>query len=219
MIKNGTYVVFIDLDKTLLTVNSGKILVLESHNRGILSTLNLVKAIVLSVVYKLRLKNSIKVTKLMVKWLKGVSETTVETISKELVQQKLANSIRNSLIHEIKYHKANGAHIVLLSAALPYICEPLAIFLGIDGVICSKMEVSQGVFTGKPLGEICMGKEKDVQIRKYCIANSYSLKDSYSYGDSYTDRFALQVSGNPICVSPDRRLRKLAKIKKWKILK
>ncbi len=37
-------------------------------------------------------------------------------------------------------------------------------------------------------------------------------------GELFFDRFVMELVGNPICVAPDRRLRKLSKIKKWLIL-
>jgi len=218
MAKNGSYIAFFDLDKTLLTINSSKPLILASYKNGLLNTRSLAKAIILSIIYKLRLKNPVKITGLMAKWLKGIPETSVEELSKKLVQQKLIYRLRPSIVQEIERHKKQGALTVILSAALPYVCNPIAHHLGMDDVICSTMEIVQGVFTGKPEGKICIDREKEIRIRQYCLDNSYSLQETYCYGDSYSDRFVLEAAGNPICVAPDQRLRKLSKIKKWSLM-
>ena len=218
MTKNGKYIVILDLDKTLLSINSGKTLTLESYKSGLLSTINLTKAIILSTIYKLRLKNPVRITELMVKWLKGVPESSVKELTKQLVKQMLIPAIRPSIIKEIELHKKQGAHIVLLSAALQYVCKPIANYLKIDAIICSSMEIVNGVFTGKPQGQICMEKEKAIQIRKYCFNNSYNLKEAYCYADSFSDRFVMEISGNPICVAPDKKLRKLSEINSWRVI-
>jgi len=213
--ENDTYVVFFDLDKTLLTINSGSELVWAAYKKGLMSSFDLLKAVLLGILYKLRLKNPLKAAESMAKWLKGSSETAIIDLSKLLVEEKLIQMIRPKMIHEINRHKNNGAKLVILSAALPYICKPIAIHLGINDVICSAMETVNDVFTGKPAGQICLGKEKKYRARQYCIDKSFNLQKAYSYGDSYSDRFVLQSTGNPICVAPDRNLRKLSKQKNW----
>ncbi|MCK5774930.1 MAG: HAD-IB family hydrolase [Bacteroidales bacterium] len=215
MSSKENYIVFIDLDKTLLTVNSGKVLAWAAYKEGLLSNRNLIKAISLSLIYKLHLINSVKTTVLMVEWLKGLSETAVENFAKKVTEQKLINLIRPSMIEEINKHKKQKARIIILSAALPYICQPLANHLNLDGVICSTMEIDQGLFTGKPQGKMCMEEEKAVRIREYCQKNNFNLQDAYCYGDSYSDRFVLDIVGNPVCVNPDNRLDKLAIAKAW----
>jgi len=218
MKQKGAYIVFIDLDKTLLITNSGKVLAWAAYKQGLLSTPNLIKAISLSVIYKMQLLGTVKITELMVKWLKGISEKKVEAFGNLLVNQTLVNMMRPSMLKEIEKHKKQAAHIVLLSAALPYICQPLSEYLKLNDVICSAMEIKEGNFTGRPLGKMCIEEEKEVRARQYCWDHSYQLSEAYYYGDSYSDRFILKEVGNPVCVAPDKRLHKLSVMKKWTLM-
>jgi len=215
MTSEEKYIVFFDLDKTLLTVNSGKVLAWAAYKEGLLSNRNLIRAIFLSIIYKLHFIKSVRTTVLMVKWLKGVSEVSVQSFAEKLVKQKLIDLIRPSMIEEINKHKKQKARIIILSAALPYICQPLASYLNLNGVICSTMEIEQGLFTGRPNGKMCMEEEKTIRVREYCEKNAFDLQDAYYYGDSYSDRFVLKIVGKPICVSPDKKLYKLAMTKNW----
>ena len=217
MTQEKRYAVFIDLDRTLLTINSSIPLILMSYKRGLMKTPALLKAVWLSIIYKLRLKNAIDATNAMAFWLKGVPETTVAEISKQLVEEKLIPRLRPSMLQEIEQHRAHGARLVILSASLPYTCEPLAQQLKIDDMICSTMDVKKGLFTGK--GNICIEKEKEIRMREYCRNTSIALKDVYAYGDSYSDRFVLKTCGHPVAVSPDKRLRTLARRYQWNIIK
>lgn len=213
------YVVFFDLDKTLLSVNSSVPLILAAYKKRLLKTSSLLHAIILSVIYKMRLGNTKKITESMASWLKGIPESTVIELSKQLVEKRLIHKIRPAVTEEINRHKAKGARLVILSASMPYTCKPIATHLKIDEVICSSMEVVEGIFTGRPQGNICIEQEKEIRLRAYCHDSAFNLKDAYCYGDSYSDRFIMKICGYPVCVYPDSRLRKLAETRNWLLLK
>ena len=215
----GEYVVFFDMDKTLLSVNSSVPLIISAYKKGLLRTSSLLKATLLSIIYKLHLGNTRDITKSMALWLKGIPESTVIELSEQLVKVNLIHKIRPSIKKEIEQHMAKGARLVILSASLPYTCFPIARHLKIDDVICSSMEIIDGIFTGKPKGEICIGHEKEIRMQNYCSQFRFKLEEAYCYGDSYSDRFIMEKCGNPVCVNPEGRLRKLADAKKWRLLK
>ena len=52
----------------------------------------------------------------------------------------------------------------------------------------------------------------------YCDKNIYSASDAWYYGDSISDLTALKAVGNPVCVNPDKKLKKEALKRVWKIL-
>ncbi len=218
MKQNKTYVVFVDLDKTLLTINSGKELVLTAYKKKYMSKIDFAKAIIISLLFKFNLTTELRITMLMAKCLKGISETKLEELANFVVETKLIKNLRQSVINEIEFHKKQGAKIVILSAALPYICNPIAKHLHLDDVICSGMETLNNVFTGNPIGQICIGEEKEVRARQYCLDNSFELQEAYCYGDSYSDRFILSEVGNPVCVETDKGLMKLAKKVGWQVM-
>jgi HAD superfamily hydrolase (TIGR01490 family) len=212
------YIVFVDLDKTLLISNSGKALVLAAYKNGLLTRRTLIKAFLLSLFFKAGVISSEQISWRMVTWLRGVSESAVEALAGQVVETDLLPMLRPAMIRDIEQHRRRGARIVLLSAAVPYICRPLAGHLKLDDVICSAMETQEGIFTGKTDGAICMEEEKEHRLRQYCRDNTYDLQSAYCYGDSYDDRFALAAVGNPVCVDPDKKLRRLCSINGWSVM-
>lgn len=212
------YVVFVDLDKTILTVNSGKILVIEAYKSGVISLSILLRAIYLSLLYRLKLKNPIDSVNAMAKWLEGIEQKTMITLSDDIVDKFLIASIRSEIVEEINIHKNRGASIVLLSASLSYVCQPIANHLGMDSIICSKVAIQNGIFTGKPEGNICFGKEKEKQAQNYCAEHHYKMKEAYCYADSISDLAILSTTGHPICVAPERKLKNIAQKREWKII-
>ena len=107
---------------------------------------------------------------------------------------------------------------MILSSALTTICRQMAENLNIDDIICSGLEVKNGYMTGRPLGHLCFGEEKAVRLKRYCEIFNFSLSEAWYYGDSISDLHALSVVGNPVCVNPDKKLKKAAKRRGWKIV-
>lgn len=120
---------------------------------------------------------------------------------------------------EIKWHKEKNAKIVLLSSALTPVCREMVKNLKMDDIVCSDLEVVNGYLTGRPVGKLCFGKEKAVRLLSYCEKHNSTTSDAWYYGDSISDQAVLGSVGYPVCVNPDRMLKKVAIKRGWKILK
>ncbi len=176
------------------------------------------QAIYYSILYKFDLKDANEIVLSIMQWLKGLKEKEVNSLAREEVVPYLLELIRPEIKKEIAIHRRNHGRIVLLSSALPYLCEPLANHLQMDEVICSVLEVKNGLFTGRANRKLVFGKEKAVRMHEYCVSNGFSLDTAWYYGDAYTDRFVMQSVGNPVAVKPEIKLRWMAKKRGWRIL-
>jgi HAD superfamily hydrolase (TIGR01490 family) len=213
-----SYIAFFDLDRTLLNLNSGSVLVREAYKAGFMSTYSLLNAIYLSWLYKFHLRDTVKIISGMGKWLKGLTVNEVNSLSEEIVHDHLLGAVRPEIVAEIGFHKANNAEVVILSSVIVQICRSLGSQLGVDNQICTTMEIEDGVFTGLPSGKFCFDDEKRVRLIEYCKAGSYELSESYYYGDSIADFPALDVVGHPVCVFPDKKLTIIARKRGWRII-
>ncbi len=74
------YVAFFDLDKTILSVNSGSALVREAYRRGVMNTSDLLNAIYLSWLYKFHLRDTSLIVSGMGRWLKGATPDEVNAL-------------------------------------------------------------------------------------------------------------------------------------------
>ena len=211
------YLALFDLDRTIFSVNSGNYLVWHAFRKNLISVLSLIKGIYLAFLYRTGWRETKKILNEMTSWIKGISETELNLIAEELIKRKLLQKIRPQIYKEVEKHRHKGAHVVILSAALPVLCHPIAFHLKMDDVICSKLESYQGIFTGKPLGMICYGEEKLKRLISYCRSNNFNIAESYYYADSISDIHVLSSVGYPICIDPDRKLRNTAKKNNWLI--
>lgn len=216
--KSRTYFAFFDLDRTIIRENSGKALARYAYKHGLMTRVDLVKGLFLSLLYKLNLKDPTKIIGTMVSWVKGASVSGLKELATEVFNTHMLASIYSEVNSEIKFHQSEGAGIVILSSTILPVCQNLADYLLIDDIICSNLEVDNGIYTGRLVGPPCFGKEKAIRLIEYCNKNNINPNDSWYYGDAISDFDILNTVGNPVCVNPDKKLRKAASQRGWKIL-
>ena len=212
------YIVFFDLDKTLANSISGRSLAIAAYRKGLLSRWKILNALVLSIEYRLNLRDQLNIIDHMVSWVKGLPEKSIEDLCIEVFNKVIFPSVFKEAISEIKFHKTKNAKVVILSSALTTVCRQMSESLNLDDIVCSDLEVKDGFMTGRPLGHLCFGEEKAIRLKMYCDRYNFALEKSWYYGDSISDLHALNVVGNPACVNPDNKLKKVAERRGWKIL-
>jgi HAD superfamily hydrolase (TIGR01490 family) len=212
------YIAFFDLDQTIANSISGKSLARSAFRKGLLTYRDLAGAIFLSLLFRLKLRDPLKIIDEMVSWVKGIPENSMAELCTEVSHSLIIPSVYKQAISEIEYHKEKNARVVILSSALTTVCHEVARYLNIDDIICSELEVKEGRMTGRPVGHICFGEEKAIRLHDYCVKNNSPQTEAWYYGDSISDLPALKAAGNPVCVNPDKSLRKEAIKNNWKIL-
>jgi HAD superfamily hydrolase (TIGR01490 family) len=211
------YVAFFDLDRTLISEISGNTLVRRAWRKGILSWSDIGSVIYLYLLYKLKLRDPIKVLDYVVGRVQGKPEAELEALCSEVNREVLLPSVFREAIKEINFHKENNAEVIILSSTLNSIGRAVSESLGMDGYICSSLEAKGGYLTGRPIGQLCFGEEKLNRLTAYCKTNTMNQSDSWYYGDSIYDLSVLSSVGNQVCVNPDRELKKEALKRGWKI--
>jgi len=217
-VKNHAYIAFYDLDHTILKGNSATVLVEESRRRGVMSSAQYRHAVWLSILYKLNIGDPATMINRMLSWLNGLRESEIKSLCHEIYHAHIKLTIRREILDSFAFHRSKGAAVVLLSSATSPICEPVADHLELDAMICTHLETRDGAFTGRTLGRLVYGKEKKQRMLSFCLEQGSDASDAWYYGDSHTDRFVMEAVGNPVAVSPDRRLKKIASRQNWPIL-
>jgi HAD superfamily hydrolase (TIGR01490 family) len=217
--KEYNYIAFFDLDRTIASAISGNELTKGAYKRGLMSLRDLIRAIYLSLTYKLGITDPKKIINEMVGWVKGLPEETIEQLCSEVFREVLQPSFFPQIYNEIEYHKKHNGKLVVLSSSLIPICRYTAMYLNMDDIVCSKLEVVNGLFTGRPERPLCFGEEKAVRLKEYCEINNIKPEDCWYYGDSISDLAVLKTVGIPVCVNPDKKLLKEGRKNSWKIEK
>ena len=115
-------------------------------------------------------------------------------------------------------HRARGDFVAIVTGATRYAAEPLAEELGIDHVVCTRLDVSSaGRFTGRIEKPMCYGPGKITLARAIAERHGAKLEDATFYSDSITDLPLLEAVAKPVVVNPDARLARLARARRWPI--
>jgi putative phosphoserine phosphatase / 1-acylglycerol-3-phosphate O-acyltransferase len=149
--------------------------------------------------------------------LKRVSEAEFAAIGERVFHDRLAANVYPESRALVKAHLRKRHTVAVVSSATAYQIAPLARDLGIRHVLCTRLEVEKGRFTGRVLKPTCYGDGKAVAARDLAAAHGIDLEGSYFYSDSDEDLPLLDVVGNPRPTNPNRRLREIAVKRGWPI--
>ncbi len=213
------YVAFFDLDHTILSESSAKLYIKYMFQKGKLGLKEMITGIYVGIIYRLGVMDTEKIIKKWALKYTGKPEKEILDEVKIWFDEVVVNHFRKSILAEINCHKKNNGKVVILSAATNYICKVVQSHLTMDDTLCTELEVADGLFTGKLSGSYCFGEEKRVRAIKYCTDNNYSMENAFYYGDSLSDSYILEKVGNPVCVSPDWRLERVAEKQGWPVIK
>ena len=148
----------------------------------------------LLILYKLHLFNNSKMKEIIFSWFfKGFKLATFNQQCKSFCDKKVNSIVINSARHAIEQYKQDpNTELVIVSASIENWLIDWANEVGFDRVIATKIEVCNGVITGRLLSNNCYGEEKVTRLKEH-----YPERDKYhltSYGDSNGDRELLAYS-------------------------
>ena len=119
----------------------------------------------------------------------------VRAAGDRFAERVLRTGMRADTVARLRWHRAQGHQVVLLSASLADYLVPLGRLLGADAVLCSRLEAgADGRLTGRLEGGNCRGPEKVVRLRAWLAGRTPVL---WAYGDSSGDRELLAAADTP----------------------
>jgi HAD superfamily hydrolase (TIGR01490 family) len=115
-------------------------------------------------------------------------------------------------------HRQQGHRLVIITATNSFITRPIAQALGVDDLIATEPELSEGRYTGRVLGTPCFQAGKVTRLTAWLQTHQQSLAGSYFYSDSINDVPLLEAVDHPVAVDPDPRLRAWAQARQVPIM-
>jgi HAD superfamily hydrolase (TIGR01490 family) len=119
---------------------------------------------------------------------------------------------------ELSEHKAAGAELVLVSGSFYEILAPISRRIGADALLCTELEVKDGVYTGAMLTQVIGDGKWEVARRYLGGREDIKLEDCYAYGDHLSDVAILEKVGHPVVVGDSTSMLELASQREWRVL-
>jgi HAD superfamily hydrolase (TIGR01490 family) len=142
--------------------------------------------------YKLKLIPNHKAKQWMLSYFfKEMDEQRFLNVAKEYSLKHIDEILRSKAMEKIVWHKEQGHKVVVVSASMECWLKPWCNKNGLD-VIATKIEIKEGMVTGKFLSKNCYGIEKANKVKE-----AYNLSDYdyiYAYGDTRGDKELLELA-------------------------
>jgi len=216
--KKPVEIVVFDFDGTLIDASSPVKLISRLNRDRIMTRRSVGLSLVWGVKYKLGLRrDQIKPRRYVFASFKDFHASDANAIMKNLYHEELRNCLRPEALAALEEHRAQERHIVVVSASFEPIIRELCADLDIEDFLCTRMEISDGSYTGETLGMPPEGIEKLTQLTQW--ANDKFGVDgwivTHAYGDHHSDVHVMETAQHPIAIDPDRKLERVAKKRGW----
>jgi HAD superfamily hydrolase (TIGR01490 family) len=208
---------FFDMDHTLLAASSGTLWLQHLRRRGEVTTWQTLRALVWRLEYWVALVDIEEVTSRLGAMMAGTTEDDLRRRCDRWFREEVAGYLTPAGAAAVARHRHEGHVLAILSGSSPYASEPLARLLDIPHVLCTRLEVRDGRFTGAMQQPICYGRGKVQLAEQFAAAHAVDLDASWFYSDSYSDLPMLARVGHPVAVNPDPRLKRHARRAGWPI--
>ena len=210
---------FFDFDHTLISDDSQGMEIRTLLGKKQLRPRDLVRIALVHQLYKHHLVSSAAMVRACIRIYEGHTPREIAERNRGFHRNSIRPRYVPALCRRLAGHRQRAHICVILSASVAHLMEPAAEELGVDHLICTRLETdAAGKFTGRALGPVCVGTEKTRRAKELAKSLGADLSQAWAYSDHHADLLFLSAVGHPVAVNPTPRLDKAARKKNWEIL-
>ena len=208
---------FFDMDKTLIAENSATLYMKHRYDQGEVTTWDLAKGLGAYLRYKVGMLDLKAWTKSMMIEFQGRSEAELAAEGERLFEALVRDTVYPEAAALVAEHREKGHTVAIVSGATRFVVEPMARHLDVEHILYTRLEVEQGLLTGRVVEPICFDEGKIYWIQQLIEERGIDLARSYFYTDSVTDLPLLDLVGHPVVTNPDPMLYRTAVRRRWPV--
>ena len=208
---------FFDMDKTLISENSGSLYMKYRYQRGEVDGWDLARGLVDYLRYKAGILDIRAFTQQAMLEFRGQSERKLLREARDFVEKMVVPTVYPEAIEALRWHQKQGHIVAIVSGATKFVVRPVAEALGIKHYLYTRLEVEHGRFTGRVIDPLCFEEGKIYWLQQFIDERGIDLAKSWFYTDSVTDLPLLDLVGHPVAVNPDPFLFRAARRRHWPV--
>jgi phosphatidylglycerophosphatase C len=133
--------------------------------------------------------------------LAGKDAGALDRLGVEFAREFASRRLREDTTARLRRHRELGHTVILASASFEAYLAPLGAELGVDGVVCTRLERDADErLTGRLSGANCRGPEKARRVREWLAEAGLEGAELWAYGDSPGDAELLAAADHPVRV-------------------
>lgn len=209
---------FFDLDRTLVSFNSGLSYARYEREHGRTTYRIVAKVVGALVLYHLSLIDMERTFANMLGHFHGMPLDELDQRTREWFARDMAPRLLPGAARRLRWHRERGHPCVLLSNSSCLAAACAAEAWQLDDWIANHFELDdEQRLAGSFVSPICYGAGKIHHAEQWAAEHGADLDRSYFYSDSYSDVPMLERVGFPRVVHPDPRLFWYARRRGWRI--
>ncbi|PLW66804.1 HAD-IB family hydrolase [Pseudohalioglobus lutimaris] len=206
-----------DFDGTIISGYSATVFIREQLRRGDVSPRDFLEIVGAMTNFGMGNLGFSGMMAVNAQFMRGIEESTYYEVGEELYTKQIARRIYPESRALVDAHMAKGHTVAIISSATPYQVEPAAADLGIEHVLCTRLEVDEGQFTGAVISPTCFGQGKVDAAEDLAAQVKGNLDDAFFYSDSTDDLLLLERVGQPRALNPSDKLERVANKRSWPV--
>jgi putative phosphoserine phosphatase/1-acylglycerol-3-phosphate O-acyltransferase len=149
----------------------------------------------------------------------GRTDDDLMELGEQLFTTHVAGALHHGAWRLVRAHQNLGHTVVIATSATAMQVMPMARELGIEHVLCTRLETIDGVLTGQLDGRTLWGAGKLAAAREFARRRRVALGSSHAYANGDEDLHLLDAVGSPHPVNPGRLLARHAAERGWKAIR
>jgi HAD superfamily hydrolase (TIGR01490 family) len=210
---------FFDLDRTIIARSTGLALSRTFMRAGLIPPKTLFGSLFAGLVFQLMGADEARMERMRgraARLTAGWDAQRVRSIVDDVVEEVFSPLIYAEALELLDRHRESGRVLCIVSTSPEEVVHSLARILDVDRCISTRSRVIGGVFTGE-LEFYAFGHRKADAMHAMAAEMKIDLAASYAYSDSATDLPMLNSVGHPVCVNPDKELKRVAQQRGWPV--
>ena len=214
---NARRAALFDMDKTLVRANTGIRYARWRVRNKQMRARELARVLGWSVQYTFGVVDAEAVSRFAARTLAGIDEASFADECRGGFREDVLPLVADAARAEVEKKRREGFVLAILSGSSPYATGPLARELDTPHVLCTRLAVKDGRFTGEVVAPLAFGQGKVVLAERWAAEHGVDLSRSVFYSDSISDLPMLEHVGEARVVNPDPRLRWVARRRRWRV--
>jgi putative phosphoserine phosphatase / 1-acylglycerol-3-phosphate O-acyltransferase len=141
----------------------------------------------------------------------------LDALGERLFERELRGRIYPEMRALVEEHRRKGHVLAIATSAAPFQVAAVARELGIEHVLCTRLEERDGLLTGKSSGPVLWGRAKAEAVREFARRHRLDLRRSYFYADGDEEIALMRTVGHPRPTNPRPLLTREAGRAGWPI--